>query len=672
MTWWRRVLAGAVLSVGLLAGGAGVAQAAVPSLAIVPNVPGAATPPPPDTGGGGGLVGDALSKALDAMCPRIQAPTPALPQLTPEQSKPGRYGEYGSAGLFWTTYDQSCFDVSRADTSFASGLNQTLNQTDDLVNDMQAFALDPERGTAFDAGLQDTASALGDFVFHPWMLIGIGIGGTVAVFAMWRGNDTEGAATTLVAIVATLGVLFFLTEHPTTVTDASDRVTVKVTRDVANAINDGTGSPVGGADQLQETYYRATSYQAWLQGMFCGDPAASAKYGPLFLDDQAFTSAEWTAARTDSATQAKLVQAKQASWLQHAAQLKQEFPAVFACWAGETNQRTGAMMKHAAVTVVGGMVVVVASGAVGVLRYMLRLGIILTIALGGLILASRKVTSGFLEIMVLGLLGPPIVAALSGAVLYGMAATLRVAPTQDWWTSIVSVALLGLAAWFLRQPLSRMLQGLGMVGTVGGAGRRMTRAGQRAVRQGLQPGQQRSSGAAAAAGGAVGGAIGTTVVNHFHVGGDSDGGAARRERGPASTDEAGSEPGGAAPATSTSSSSREDAASNPWARHGEQPPVVGDVPVVDIGEPSPFQTVNDTSRGADVAERAGSSAQRVEQGWESVKGNVSARLAAYEAKARAAGTPPTGVGVGASGDAGPRAARTATATYTPPPVVEDR
>lgn len=633
----RKLLAGLGLAAVIGLTGAGAASASETAPAN-PNDTREQLEIPEQTGNGDTPI---LSGFIDALCPAIDPPTPRSPLVDPKYQDAssattgGLYGRYGTAGLYWTTYDQSCLSPNRLDTGTASGINEVATTLDEAVNDAQGYALDEDSTIAFDPVLASAARDIRDTLFTPWLLPAFAAVGLVIGFMAFTQSGTAAAQVGIAAVV-TLGAVMFLASNPNAIPRTVDAGTAGVMRAVSTQLVETTGgndrAGVDAEHATREAYYRATSYQAWLQGMFCGDTYAEREFGQRFLDAQAFTVTEWDRVAGDPAAQRDLTVKKQQAWLNLAQELQTERPAAFACWSGEQGGRMGAAVKHVAATIGAGTVMLVASGTVMVLRWVLRIGILLAVGLGALLLASRRITAGFLEVLVLGVVGTPVVSAIAGIALVGFSAIMS-DPEQTWWQGILSVIFMGVALWWLRGPLGRILHGVGEMGVVGSygsrRGRRMAHGyGRTSVTRG-------GSGSGGAAAGAVAGAAAGTVVHHHHH--DSSGGDERREQrsgsdwgAPVTTTSSSSASAGADPVEPTVNVAADEQtaarASSAWASTAhEQPQFIVDQ--VKQAGPGPKE--------ADV--NVAPSAEQVEK----VQASTRSRLHAFQEKAVAQGTPPS-------------------------------
>ena len=653
----RALLAALGLALGL---GLGVAA---PAVAAAPAAVGADTLKPtrddlkiPDQTGNGDT--PLLSGFIDSLCPAIAPPTPVVPFSNIDaQPGDGLYANYSWSGLFWTTYDQSCFSPNRLDTGTGSGINDVASQFDAMVNDAQSYALDPDTTIAFDPVMASAAANARDTLFTPWLLPAFAAVGLVVALMAFTQSGTAAANVGIAALV-TLAVVMGVASDPGRIPRAVDGVTVDVTQSVSKQMVQWTGGSQYGVDAehaTTESYYRATSYQAWLQGMFCGDTVAERDFGPRFLDAQAFTVGEWKRVQADPAAQRALTVKKQQAWLDAAQELQRDRPSAFACWSGAQNGRIAASTKHLAATICAGAVVFVTSGAVVVMRWVLRMGILLAIAMGALLLASRRITSGFVEVLVVGLVGPPVLAAVAGLTLFAFSAVMR-DPDQTWWQSILSVLFMGIALWWLRKPLGRVLAGVGESGAVAGyAAGRMRRFSRGYGRTRSGGGGDSGGDAAAVAGlvgGVVGGKVGAAAGNVAASGGDG-----RRSEGAADLGQPASA-GGSVWYGKDLDGPRRATITAGGAPQGREVDVY-DKPV-DLG-PGESITFNPaTGKGivhavqnaqAGPTEGGGTvgPGEFVEGQHERAAAGVSSRLAGYQAAAEARGEAPTGVQV-PSGD----------------------
>jgi hypothetical protein len=403
--------------------------------------------------------GDVVGKILDQLCDRKGAPTPQ-PPMNPAPAAPnvpeaqqGPMARYGYAGLYWTTYDQSCLSFTRIDNQGGRGLNDTANQLDTMINQLQALALSPVVTRPFDSTLSTAATGMGRYIWTPWLGVSFAALGLVVIGGVLL-NRSTGLMTVLLNAVIVLAAVSLVTQHPGQIARGADHLTTATSGAVAQSLVASGGGRAPAAATIPEGYYRI-SYQAWLDGAFCGDKTVERVYGPRLRDAQAFTVAEYAAVKGDPAAQHALVQDKQDAWRKIAAELQTKHPVAFGCWTGETSPRTGAGIQHLVVTVFTGVFIAIAAIALIVLRLLTRFALLLIVGLGVVALVSRQVTAALWNITLTAVLGGPIVAGFCGFLLWGYYAILS-DPRAAWWTSIVSAACLGLCVvvgWKFLRPI---------------------------------------------------------------------------------------------------------------------------------------------------------------------------------------------------------------------------
>jgi hypothetical protein len=489
----RRWLAVLALSLGLLVAGGGAAVADLPN--------------PIDP------IGDAI---LDKVCPPKQPPYPASPgaQITARGGGPGIYAERGYAGLTWTTYDAGCLSADKADTAMGSWLNAMANSLDEVTNELQAVALDEDTTTSMDRTIAKAVGGLREAFWNPWSLVGLAAAGLlVAGYGLsGRGSDALGL---LGQVGVVLVLLFAIMARPTLPADAGNALTSGVASGVANSlvsVTPGGTMPANAStrERFAEGFYQV-SYRAWLEGWSCGDADAERVYGPRLLDAQSFTVSQLAAVRDDPGAARRLVEAKGKAWLAVGEDMARTHPAAFGCWKGEGNSRTGAAVKHAVVSLGAGFWIVLGSVALLALKWVLRLAVLFLVTFGALILFSRRMADRMQEFVLLGLLGPPFVAAGVGTLLWGYYAIL-LDRTQAWWQAGVFAFALGLAVFMAKGIIQRLFVGTHAVERT----RDVLRKGSRRVVNMTHTSGSGTTGAAVAgglAGGAAGAAV-TAVAGH--------------------------------------------------------------------------------------------------------------------------------------------------------------
>lgn len=502
MKRWCAVIA---LALGLLVGGASAASAI-----DIPNP-----------------IGDAI---LDKICPPRQAPYPASPggPVVQRGGGPGLYANYDYAGLRWTTYDAGCLSWDKADTSIGSQVNAAANSLDQLVNEMQIAALDDATTASFDDVIVRALGGLHDAFWNKWSAAGLAAVGVLLVLYIASGRATAALSLVLGACTVT-ALLFTLMAQPTLPARISNGMTSGVATGVADSLIKVTpdGAMPASAtskERFGEGFYQV-SYRAWLEGSFCGDADAERVYGRRLLDAQAFTVAQLQQTRNDPAAQKRLVEQKQQAWADIGKDMAKTHPAAFGCWKGEGTSRTGAAVKHAVVTLTAGFWLVAGSLALLALKWVLRLALLFFVAFSALLLFSTRLQDRMQEFVLLGLIGPPFVAAGVGTLLWGYYAILLTGD-QAWWQAGVAAFALGLAMWFSKGILQRLFVGMSAVHRGGDA---MRHGGRRFSRYSSSGGHYStpSSGSSlgdVAVGGVVGGAAGaaTAAVLTHHDSSDDE------------------------------------------------------------------------------------------------------------------------------------------------------
>lgn len=456
-----------------------------------------------------------IDPIVKAICPPRQAPSPQIPDgWASEPHDGGMWARYRYAGLRWSTYDQTC--SQQFDTGTGVALNDIATTIDQLVNDVQYEALNPDTATPLDRVLTRGLGGLFRGFVAPWMgwaAAALALG--VLAAAAGGGRLSEGGALIGSALVV-IGGLYAITAHPTAVPAAADALTVNVTTrasDTLTKLNPGQGG--GDAKtRFAEAYYQV-SYAAWTQGSFCGDTGAAKEFGPRFVDDGAYTVAQMRATTTNPGAQQALVDAKAQAWARDAEDLKTAHPAAFTCWSGASGGRFGAGAKHLIVSISAGAFVLAASGAELVLRDMLRFAILMGIALGAVLLVSRKMTSRYLEWVLLAALGAPAVALATAVLLFGYTVILS-DPGQAWWRAAFAAIALGLAVIFSMRHLRGMLLGIAVLEGAHRATHRAGRRGAHRARSALGGGAQ----TAGARAGATVGAVTAAAAATWHSTGD--------------------------------------------------------------------------------------------------------------------------------------------------------
>lgn len=479
MRRWGALLAALALAVGvLILGAASPAWAEVG--ACLPN-PMAPNPcegqvPGSDPAGGhqAGINPDPIGAIGDALCPKRNPPTPEPPNIFPGGEGPGPFGTYGSSGLYWTTFDQGCFAVARADTGLGVGLNNLANSVDDVTNENQAAALVPAQEDVVDATTGRAFTGLHDAFWNVWSLPAVGLLGILAAIRIWRGRETD-ALSALVGALAVAAVMGFMLHNPDTPRDASNMMTSGVAARVGASLNRFTPQTTTLPKNLtpQQRYteqLHQQSVRAWLDGAFCGDAAAERKYGDRLRWTQAYTVAEWRRASADKAYHDRIVAQKNDAWVAMGADMMQNHPTVFECWSGAANIRTTAGFKHMIVAFSSGFWINLGAIIIQIFRWMLRLAVLLFAAFGAIMLFSPSMTEGMLRYGMLGLFGPPIMAVLMGVLLWANYAIL-LDPQTSWIKAPLSAFSLGVAIWFSKNHLGRIFLGAASAFAVGGMAR---------------------------------------------------------------------------------------------------------------------------------------------------------------------------------------------------------
>jgi hypothetical protein len=463
-------------------------------------------------------IGDAI---LNKICPSRQAPYPASPNgpVVARGGGAGLYANYDYAGLEWTTWDAGCLSWNKADTSIGSELNVAANSVDQLVNEVQIAALDDKTTASFDGVVERALVGLRDAFWNPWSMTGLAVVGLLVLSYLIAGRASDivllvGGALLVVALLSTLML------RPHLPAQAGNAMTSGVAQGISQsliAVTPGGDMPASATPEQKfgEGFYQV-SYRAWLEGWSCGDMAAEARYGHRLLNDQAFSVAELRRVEADPAAAQALVDAKQADWGRIGNEMPKTDPVAFGCWKGDGQSRTASAIKHGVVTMSAGFWVLLGSVALLALKWVLRLALLFFVTFSALMVFSARVRDRMTEFLLLGLVGPPFVAAGVGTLLWGYYAIL-LDRSQAWWQSGVSAFALGLAVWFGKGVVGRLFVGLHEVG--GRSTRMVTKTGKRVHRMGPVFAETAPSGHGAAAGALAGTVAGTVVaqaVNRAH------------------------------------------------------------------------------------------------------------------------------------------------------------
>lgn len=487
--------AAAALGLAVMLCGFGVAGASAAPI-VPPSGPGKSNPLPNPVSGAAGAI-------LDKLCPPRVPPYPQSPnpEVVNRGGGPGGYAKYGYGGLTWTTYDEGCLAMSKADTSLGSEVNQVANSIDVAVNELQATALDPESTDAFAGVVARAVKGLHDAFWNPWALTAVAVLGLLTAIRGVTGRASEATAGVVAALVV-LGVMFTVLARPRLPIDTSNAITTGVARSVATSlvnVTPGQTMPKSASvrEKFTEGYYQV-SYRAWLEGWSCGDAAAERRYGARLRDAQSFTAAQ---TQLSAARQIALVDQKNAEWLKIGEEMKKTDPVAFACWKGAGVSRLGAAAKHLIVSLSAGFWVFLGSIGLLALRWMLMIAILFGVTFGPVLLFSRRMQDRMIEFAAIGLLGPAFVAVGVGTLLWGYYAILLDRGTS-WWMSGVFAFALGLALFLSKGILQRMFTGL----SESRAATRVAARGGRHARNAVTTVVNRGTGAGTAA--AIGGLAG--------------------------------------------------------------------------------------------------------------------------------------------------------------------
>jgi hypothetical protein len=412
---------------------------------------------PLNLGNAGNAVRDAICSPTKAPYPELPSDAFALPQGTKGQ---GQYAQYGYAGLKWTTYDLGCFDTARLDTSIGSVVNGIANSIDGAVNQLQQYVQSNASTTPLQNVISNGVKGLDSAFWTPWLVWALPALGAILALLSMAGFSTKFAAATFSALIVYAGVSFIVA-HPDYLSKAAHAMTVEVTK----RSSQGMLSLAPGADPnlpkdelFAESYYQM-SRRPWLDGNFCGLASAEAKYGDKLHATQAFTIAERERMNTDTKASAEITKKKQDDYVALAKQMKEEDPAAFGCWSGESSSRMNIAGKHLAVAIGAGFWLFIANIAVAVLLDVVWVATLFAVAVGAFMLLSRKVAIGFLRYLVFGALGAAGVSLAAGVLTFGYYAILQ-DQAQAWWRSVIACIALGAAMFFSRRPLRSMLIGL--------------------------------------------------------------------------------------------------------------------------------------------------------------------------------------------------------------------
>lgn len=465
----KRIAAALALMVALLVGGGGAAMAA--GGPVDPNTPagakgGISIPNPV-----GGL-GDAI---LEKICPQRQAPYPQSPEMSVVNrgGGPGTYAQRGYAGTFWTTFDEGCVSMGKVDTALAVNIENIATSVDSLVNEMQVMALDRKTTTAFDPTIAAALKGLADAFWLRWVLVGTALVGFLIALAVWSGR-LGAVGSHMARALLILTVVTGIVSTPTLIFNTADKMTAGVTNGVAASLMSVTHSKAmpdsaTPSQKFAEAYYQIT-HQSWLEGSFCGDESARARYGDRLLAAQSFSVAE-----SKGAT-AALAKAKQDDWVKIGKEMKQSNPVGFSCWKGASSSRTSAATKHAIVSVSAGFWVGLGSLVLLALKWLLRVGMLFMVTFGAAMMFSQRLADKMIGVVMVGLVGPLFVAAGVGTLLWGYYAIL-LTPGQAWWQAGILAFALGFGLFMAKGMIGSLFEGVQHVadraGSYGRKGRRV-------------------------------------------------------------------------------------------------------------------------------------------------------------------------------------------------------
>lgn len=446
----------------------------------------------------GGLVGGARDALLEELCPAKKPPAPESPDRGVPWAKAGgstTFQQFGYAGLQVTTYDQGC--LAQINASTASQANEILNQVDALINSAQVSSLSSGVVSPIHDLLPDALDAIRDTFWTPWMPVAAAAVGLIILAGAILSRSAV-LATFSLNLVLILAVVPWLLSNSDVVTDLGGAATTGVASQTAEGLMRLSPSQAGqsAAAAYGDAYYQI-AWTAHEQLAFGSHERAAAKYAPQFVATKAFSYSEMDAMRGNPGLEQRLVEQKNARWLELAEQLREEHPAAFGTWSNPQGA-WGTVLKHGAVSVFAGSWVFLLSIAVLALRFLLPFALLLVAGFGFLALVRHQLTTAFAGMLLTAIAGPPMIALVAGSLLFFFYVVMS-DPGTAWWSAIVAGFAMGVAALLALKWLAAAVLGFGAVSMAQGA----TRRGRSAVRRGAHrrgaPGRSVAAGAAAGA-----------------------------------------------------------------------------------------------------------------------------------------------------------------------------
>jgi hypothetical protein len=259
-------------------------------------------------------------------------PRSAGPATPPEDL----FATYGTAGLWWPTWDLGCSGAAEGlVTDMANLPMDWMSASINGTASVRAIAWEDD----WLGPIDDAAAALGDRLGTFFATaMGLALAG-VGVWMIWRARSAQyGEITTAAAWAVGLIALGALAlSYPSWAGRTFDDVVVGSARLVNDALaGESAPDPEAGIDPAVAQINGDVAYRVWLRGMFGSDSTATATdFGPRFYSAMAFSWSELPVLDAGGPPAAALIEAHQRAFVDAARDLEAADPQAYRTMQGK-------------------------------------------------------------------------------------------------------------------------------------------------------------------------------------------------------------------------------------------------------------------------------------------------------------------------------------------------
>lgn len=478
-----------------------------------------------------------LAGAIPGLADCKDAPTPDIPgqgiagffSRTPDQLPPASdpfangpsttiYQQYGYAGLRWNTYDLGCGpDAMRSPdavigTAFANWIQQAPLALTALTGSVTEVAFNPTFLNVFDPVIIRVSDALHENLFATWIP---GVLALLGLMLIWRANRAS-LATSAAAVGWALMVVMAATALFRWPVEAGHAADLTVTKTLGNVVSklDGNSADVDPGTAVASNVVDSIFYRAWLAGTFGSAESHTAEeFGPKIFAAQALTWHEADILQRDPEAGRALVEQKQETWKNLAAEIEDKDPAAYEYLTG---RRSDTRVGYAVLGALGAFL----SLPFLLVSALLLLGCFMVVRLAVMLFPAFATLGAFPTArgVVTGL-ARTVAAAVVNSIVFGIGAGVTIsvlgillAPSgAPAWLGLVLMPLFSFIMWMALRPFRRLTS---MVRADDDHFRRATDSVSDAGHSATSLTRQALiTGAAAAFGGGAGAAVGAQVAS---------------------------------------------------------------------------------------------------------------------------------------------------------------